>query len=54
MKGKVVGSVIYYYKNGQVEMVKPYVDGVENGVAKYYTEEGKLEREENWVNGVKQ
>ena len=45
------GMSIFYYKNGEIEYMGSYKDGLENGVWKYLNKQGDLETEEIWEDG---
>tara|TARA_B100001540_G_C15634185_1_gene563572 strand:- start:202 stop:855 length:654 start_codon:yes stop_codon:yes gene_type:complete len=45
------GMSIFYYKNGEIEYMGSYKDGLENGAWKYLNKQGDLEKEETWEEG---
>lgn len=53
-KGRKQGIWKTYYSNNRLETEKRFKDDLLNGYVKYYNKEGKLEKAELYIDGVKQ
>jgi len=54
INGKAHGRIKHWYKNGQIEEVSDWDNGIQNGIYETYHENGKPKQKALWINGKRE